>query len=56
MSKAFEHYVPRMATPDMTAEMESEMDQIAAGEMSRTRSWRTAATCCARRSTRWAMT
>jgi DNA topoisomerase I len=35
MSKAFEHYVPRMATPDMTAEMESEMDQIAAGEMSR---------------------
>ena len=35
MSKAFEHYVPRMATPDMTAEMESEMDQIAAGAMSR---------------------
>jgi DNA topoisomerase-1 len=33
MSKAFEHYVPRMATPDMTAEMEAEMDQIAAGEM-----------------------
>ena len=35
MSKAFEHYVPRMATPDMTAEMESEMDQIAAGEMTK---------------------
>jgi DNA topoisomerase-1 len=35
MSKAFEHYVPRMATPDMTAEMEAEMDQIAAGEMSK---------------------
>ncbi|HEX6586974.1 MAG TPA: DNA topoisomerase I [Solirubrobacterales bacterium] len=35
MSKAFEHYVPRMATPDMTAEMEAEMDQIASGEMSK---------------------
>ncbi|HEY3191515.1 MAG TPA: DNA topoisomerase I [Solirubrobacterales bacterium] len=35
MSMAFEHYVPRMATPDMTAEMEAEMDQIAAGEMSK---------------------
>jgi DNA topoisomerase-1 len=35
MSKAFENYVPRMATPDMTAEMEAEMDQIAAGEMSK---------------------
>ena len=35
MSKAFEHYVPRMATPDMTAEMEAEMDQIAAGEMTK---------------------
>jgi DNA topoisomerase-1 len=35
MSKAFEHYVPRMATPDMTAEMEQEMDQIAAGEMTK---------------------
>ncbi len=37
MSKAFEHYVPRMATPDMTAEMEAEMDQIAAGEMTKDR-------------------
>src|SRR5829696_460550 len=35
MSKAFEHYVPRMATPDMTAEMEAEMDQIAAGGMTK---------------------
>ncbi len=35
MSKAFENYVPRMATPDMTAEMEAEMDQIAAGEMTK---------------------
>ena len=35
MSKAFEHYVPRMATPDMTAEMEAEMDQIATGEMTK---------------------
>jgi DNA topoisomerase I len=35
MSKAFEHYVPRMATPDMTAEMEAEMDQIAAGAMTK---------------------
>ncbi|HMA26113.1 MAG TPA: DNA topoisomerase I [Solirubrobacterales bacterium] len=35
MSKAFESYVPRMATPEMTAEMEAEMDQIAAGEMSK---------------------
>ena len=35
MSKAFEDYVPRMATPDMTAEMEAEMDQIAAGEMTK---------------------
>ncbi|MGH2956694.1 MAG: DNA topoisomerase I [Solirubrobacterales bacterium] len=35
MCKAFEHYVPRMATPEMTAEMEAEMDQIAAGEMTK---------------------
>src|SRR3954452_6516494 len=35
MSKAFENYVPRMATPDMTAEMEAEMDLIAAGEMTK---------------------
>jgi hypothetical protein len=35
MAKAFEHYVPRMATPDMTAEMESEMDQIEAGEVTK---------------------
>ncbi len=35
MYKAFENYVPRMATPDMTAEMEAEMDQIAAGEMTK---------------------
>jgi DNA topoisomerase-1 len=35
MYKAFKHYVPRMATPEMTAEMEAEMDQIAAGEMTK---------------------
>jgi DNA topoisomerase-1 len=32
MYEAFKSFVPRMATPEMTAEMESEMDQIAAGE------------------------
>src|SRR5215208_4381216 len=35
MSKAFENYVPRMATPDMTAEMEAEMDEIEAGEVTK---------------------
>jgi DNA topoisomerase-1 len=35
MSKAFEHYVPRMATPDMTAEMEAEMDEIEAGQVTK---------------------
>jgi DNA topoisomerase I len=35
MAKAFEHYVPRMATPDMTAEMEAEMDQIEMGEVTK---------------------
>jgi DNA topoisomerase I len=35
MYRAFQKYVPRMATPEMTAEMEAEMDQIAAGEMSK---------------------
>jgi DNA topoisomerase-1 len=35
MAKAFEDYVPRMATPDMTAEMEKEMDQIEAGEVTK---------------------
>ncbi|MDP9228622.1 MAG: DNA topoisomerase, partial [Actinomycetota bacterium] len=33
MYRAFKDFVPRMATPEMTAEMEAEMDQIAAGEM-----------------------
>ena len=32
MYKAFHEYVPRMATPEMTAELERDMDQIAAGE------------------------
>ena len=32
MYKAFHEYVPRMATPEMTAELEDDMDQIAAGE------------------------
>ncbi len=35
MYKAFNSYVPRMATPEMTAELESDMDQIAAGETSK---------------------
>jgi DNA topoisomerase-1 len=32
MYKAFHEFVPRMATPEMTAELEEDMDQIAAGE------------------------
>ena len=35
MYKAFHEYVPRMATPEMTAELEREMEQIAAGETSK---------------------
>ena len=35
MYKAFHDYVPRMATPEMTAELESDMDKIAAGEISK---------------------
>jgi DNA topoisomerase-1 len=35
MYAAFKHYVPEMATPEMTARLESEMDQIASGEMTR---------------------
>ena len=35
MYKAFHEYVPRMATPEMTAELESDMDQIAAGKTSK---------------------
>ena len=35
MYEAFKKYVPEMATPEMTARLESEMDQIAAGEMTR---------------------
>ena len=33
--KAFHEYVPRMATPEMTAELERDMDQIANGETSK---------------------
>jgi DNA topoisomerase I len=33
--KAFHEYVPRMATPEMTAELETDMDKIAAGETSK---------------------
>jgi DNA topoisomerase-1 len=32
MYKAFNSYVPRMATPEMTAELEEDMDHIAAGK------------------------
>jgi DNA topoisomerase-1 len=35
MYDAFKNYVPRMATPEMTAELEKDMDQIAAGETSK---------------------
>jgi DNA topoisomerase I len=35
MYEGFKRYVPRIATPDMTAEMEAEMDQIAKGEMTK---------------------
>jgi DNA topoisomerase-1 len=35
MYKAFHEYVPRMATPEMTAELESDMDLIAAGKTSK---------------------
>jgi DNA topoisomerase-1 len=35
MYKAFNQYVPRMATPEMTAELEADMDKIAAGEISK---------------------
>ena len=33
--RAFHEYVPRMATPEMTAELEADMDKIAAGETSK---------------------
>ncbi len=35
MYDAFKHHVPEMATPEMTAKLEGEMDQIAAGAMTR---------------------
>jgi DNA topoisomerase I len=35
MYEAFKKYVPAMATPEMTAQLEAEMDQIAAGEMTK---------------------
>jgi len=35
MYEAFSSYVPRMATPEMTAELEADMDQIAAGRASK---------------------
>jgi DNA topoisomerase-1 len=35
MFEAFKKYVPRMATPEMTAQLEEEMDQIAAGAMTK---------------------
>jgi DNA topoisomerase-1 len=33
--EAFKNYVPAMATPEMTAQLEAEMDRIAAGDMSK---------------------
>jgi DNA topoisomerase I len=35
MYEAFSKYVPEMATPEMTARLEEEMDQIASGEMTK---------------------
>jgi DNA topoisomerase-1 len=35
MYAAFKRFVPEMATPEMTARLEAEMDQIVAGEMTR---------------------
>ncbi|HJX32852.1 MAG TPA: DNA topoisomerase I [Solirubrobacterales bacterium] len=35
MYEAFKRFVPRMATPEMTAQLEAEMDRIAAGEMTK---------------------
>ncbi len=35
MYEAFKRYVPRMATPEMTAELERDMDQIAGGDTSK---------------------
>jgi DNA topoisomerase-1 len=35
MYEAFKQYVPRMATPEMTAELEQDMDQIAGGDTSK---------------------
>jgi DNA topoisomerase-1 len=35
MYKAFKEHVPRMATPEMTAELEFDMDEIAAGKSSK---------------------
>src|SRR3954452_1761205 len=35
MVKAFQQYAKRIATPDMTAERESDMDKIASGEVSK---------------------
>jgi DNA topoisomerase-1 len=35
MFRAFHEYVPRMATPEMTAELEQDMDEIAAGHTSK---------------------
>jgi DNA topoisomerase-1 len=35
MYEAFKRFVPRMATPEMTAQLEAEMDRIAAGDMSK---------------------
>jgi DNA topoisomerase-1 len=35
MYDAFKRYVPRMATPEMTAELERDMDEIAGGEISK---------------------
>ena len=35
MYEAFKSYVPRMATPEMTAELERDMDEIAGGDISK---------------------
>ena len=47
MVKAFQQYAKRIATPDMTAELEADMDKIAAGETDQGRGRpRSRARCC----------
>ena len=53
MFKAFKDYVPRMATPEMTAELEEDMDRIAAGDISKDEVCGSAARCSTGRRRTW---